>query len=203
MRFQYRHPKLYDFLIRFLYTRKLLEKFREEVGREQEVFEVAAGYGRMAGIIDFSNQYYGIDLNEIFVRYGRGKGIHLELKDIFDPAAYRQSDVFVVVDILHHFSPEKLQKLFHLIFLHAKKKVIIMEPSFVNVAEKHGIIGRFLGWIFKIVDDDGFNKIEHWFTHEQYQELFQSRFGSQHGKNFQMKYQKIGGHYLVTFTVSV
>lgn len=201
MRFQYRHPKLYDFLIRFLYTKKLLENFRYEVGKNQSVFEVAAGYGRMARLIDSSNQYYGIDLNNIFVKYGRKNGVNLEIKNIFDSEAYKKSDVFIVVDIIHHFPPEKIEKLFDIIFLHAERKVVVMEPSFVSFTKRYGILGKFLGWVFKIIDDDGFNRIEYWFTDEKYQELFQSRFGSRYGKKFQMKYQRLGGHHLVTFTV--
>lgn len=199
MRFQYRHPRLYDFLIRFLYTKKLLQKFKYEVGKNQSVFEVAAGYGRMSKLIDSSNQYYGIDLNKIFVDYGRKNGINLEIENIFNSKAYKKSDVFIIVDIIHHFSPEKLEKLFNIIFFYAEKKVIIMEPSFVSFTRRYGILGKFFGKIFRSIDDDGINRIEYWFTDEKYQDLFQSRFGSRYGKKFQIKYQKLGGHYLVTF----
>lgn len=64
MRFQYRHPRVYDFLIKFIYPKDLMDKFSDEVGKNQSVFDVAAGYGRVAKYIDSSNSYYGIDLNE-------------------------------------------------------------------------------------------------------------------------------------------
>ena len=84
MRFQYRHPRLYDLLIRLIYPHSLMSAFSVEVGKGQSVFEVAAGYGRIADFIDASNIYYGIDLNKIFVAYGLKKGRHLEGRDIFD-----------------------------------------------------------------------------------------------------------------------
>ena len=200
MRIQYRHPKLYDFLISFLYGRKLLEKFRQEVGKNHSVFDVAAGYERMVRFIDSSNRYVGIDRNEIFVNYGKRNKLQLKVRDIFDPTAYKQCDVFIVVDVIHHLTTEKLQDLFDLIFRHVKEKVVIIEPSFVSFRRRYGILGKFLGWIFRIIDDDGFNKIIRWLDDEEYQHLFQSRFGSQYGKRFTMNYQKLDGHHLVTFT---
>ncbi|MCH7604429.1 class I SAM-dependent methyltransferase [Patescibacteria group bacterium] len=202
MRIQYRHPKLYDFLISFLYGRKLLEKFRQEVGKNHSVFDVAAGYGRMVRFIDSSNRYVGIDRNEIFVNYGKKNRLELEVRDIFDSAAYKRCGVFIVVDVIHHLTTEKLQNLFDLIFRHVNEKVVIIEPSFVSLTRRYGILGKFLGWIFQIVDDDGFNKITRWLSDEEYQHLFQSRFGSQHGKRFTMKHQKLDEHHLVTFTFS-
>ena len=108
---QYRHPKIYDFFINFLYPKKLMEKFREEVGTGMTIFEVAAGYGRMSRYIDSSNLYYGIDLNPIFVASGRNQGINLDIKDIFDPAAYKTADIYILVDVIHHLDGEKLRKM--------------------------------------------------------------------------------------------
>ena len=62
-----------------------MNAFSVEIGKHHSVFDVAAGYGRIAKFIDPSNSYQGIDLNEIFINHGRKQGLHLEVKNIFDP----------------------------------------------------------------------------------------------------------------------
>ena len=199
MRIQYRHPKLYQFLVQVFYPKALWEKLRAEVGENNTVFDVGAGFGYVARFLHPSNQYYGIDRNEIFVEYGRKNGRNLELKDIFDKSAYRESDIFLVIDVVHHFSIEKLKILFDLIFAHTKKKVIVVEPTFLSKYNHYGIGGNFVGWIFRILDGDGFNKIGSWLREEEYQKLFQSRFSSEYDGNFEMNHQKVGGHHFVVF----
>ena len=203
MRVYYRHPKLYNLVVStLLYSKGLWEKFNAELGENQTIFEVAAGYGRVAEFIDPSNKYYGIDLNKIFVEHGRSHGIDLEVKDIFDPTAYKRSDVFIAVDLIHHLTPEKLKGLFDLIFSHAAKKVIIMEASF-SPMKRYGILGKVAEWIFKSLDTDGINKIERVMTNQEYRQLFESRFGSRYGEKFDFQYQLVGGrclYQLVTYT---
>ena len=130
MRIQYRHPKLYELLVhKFLYSRRLWERFRSEIGENNTVFDVGAGFGYVTRFLHPSNHYYGIDLNKVFVRHGRNMGINLETKDIFDPKAYKQSDIFLVVDIVHHFSRERLKVLFDCIFdMHKKKLLSLILP---------------------------------------------------------------------------
>jgi len=183
-----------------MYPKLLMDEFSERVGRNQSVFDVAAGYGRIAKFIDPSNIYYGIDRNEIFVNHGRQKGRKLEIKDIFDPGAYKESDVFLAIDIVHHLSREKLKDLFDIVFQHARKKVIIMEPAFVHLVSKYGVLGKFIDWFFRKIDYDGFNIINHWFTNEEYSELFKRRLGSQYGNKFSLDHRKVSNRHLVTFT---
>lgn len=200
MRIQYRYPKLYDFLISFLYPRDLLDRFQKEVGVNKTVFEIAAGYGRMSRFIHPSNKYYGIDLNKYFVNFGRKQGVNLDIKDIFDRKSYKKSDVYVAVDIVHHLSAAKLRKLFDLVFAHTKKKVIVIEPSFVNLESRQGLFGKCADWIFRSIDYDGFNGIERWLSEEEYMLLFRNRFMSSYGSNFSLRHQLLGNHHVVTFS---
>ncbi|MEK7510139.1 MAG: class I SAM-dependent methyltransferase [Patescibacteria group bacterium] len=203
MRIYYRYPKLYELIVtKLLYSKRLIERFREVVGKNQSVFEVAAGYGRVARFIDPSNVYRGIDLNEGFVHHGRELGLDLEVKDIFDPLAYRTSDVCIAVDLIHHVPTEKLKPLFDLIFSHTGRKVVIMEASFQPM-KRYGILGTLIEWIFCMIDDDGINKMKRVRTDREYEQLFENRFGSKHGKDFDLAYEKIEGKHpyqLVTFT---
>ena len=199
MRYQYKHPQIYDFLISFLYSDKLLEKFSETVGKNKTVFDIAAGYGRMSKFVDKSNLYYGIDLNKKFVEHGQKEGINLELKNIFDALVYKESDVFVLVDLVHHLTKESLHKLFDLVFSHTKEKVIVIEPAFVNLYSRYGFWGRIVDWFFKKIDDDGINKITRWFTEEEYTRLFDNRFGCTLCHSFYLEINKIGKHYFAVF----
>lgn len=195
MRIQYRYPKLYNAMISCFYSRDLLERFGEEVGKNQTVFEVGAGYGRVARFIHPSNTYHGIDLNRRFVEFGKKRGIDLEIRDIFDASAYRKSDVFIVVDIVHHLTAEQLKTLFDLIFVNAAKKVVILEPSY-DLMKRYGVLGKFVERVFRFLDDDGINNIERLRTEEEYRQLFEDRFGSEHGRAFEFLYAKVPGRHL-------
>ena len=201
MKIQYRYPKLYQiFVHKVLYPKRLWEKLRLEVGEKNTVFDVAAGYGYASNFLHPSNTYYGIDLNKNSVMYARKRGVDLELKNIFDPRAYKTNDIFLAIDIIHHLTPEKMKRLFSLIFQHAKRKVVVIEPAFVSITKKYGLFGKLLGWLFRILDDDGFTKIKHWLSEKEYQSLFRSHFSSEHGKNFEVDLQRIAGYHFVIFT---
>ena len=200
MQILYRHPKLYDFLARSLYSQRVLRKFREAVNKNHTIFDVAAGYGRVASLIDPSNIYHGIDLNPIFVAYARKRGVDVELRNIFDSKAYRKSDVFTLVDVVHHVPSAKLRELFDLIFSHTAKRVVIVESVFLGITRRYGIFGKMLGRLFSFIDDDGFNRIERWPTNAEYQKLFTDRFGSEIGKRFDIQQSLTDKHYIVVFT---
>ena len=201
MRIQYRHPKLYEFLVhKLLYPKGLWEKFKLEVGEYNTVFDVGAGYGYASRFVHPTSSYRGIDLNEAFVQHGQRSGIDLKMGDIFDPFVYKESDVFVAIDIIHHIAPKSLRSLFDLIFAHAKKKVIVIDPAFVSIARRYGIAGKLFGWIFSMLDDDGFQKIPRWMSEKEYANLFEIQFGSRHGKEFRTSKAKVGGYHFVTYT---
>ncbi len=199
MRIQYKYPQLYQLLIPIIHRKAVLEQFSKEVGSNVGVFDVAAGFGQMARYLDSSNAYYGIDLNRKFVEFGRKKNRDLAVKDIFDPTAYRQSDVFILVDVIHHLPQEKLPELFELIFTHAKQRVVVLEPAFLNLGKKYGPAGAAVDWAFKKLDDDGVNKIDHWLSEGEYETLFKDRFSAASGKQFELRVKKIYPYFLVTF----
>lgn len=200
MNIQYRFPRFFDFLISLIYTKKYMKRFSDEIGSHHTVFEVAAGYGRMNRYMDSSNTYYGIDLNTIFVDYGKKQGLDLYVKDALDRKSYKRSDIFVVVDFVHHISEHKLKILFDLIFSHADKKVVVVEPAMLDFTSRFGIFGELAGWLLARFDSDGFNRIHRFFSEEEYDRLFKNRFGSKIGENFDFDCIQLDGHYLVTFT---
>lgn len=199
MRFQYRHPRLYDFFIAWIYPPKLMKRVKELVGKDKSIFEVAAGYGRMADYIDSSSRYSGIDLNPFFLNYAKKKARNVTRGDMFNPASYYRSDVILLVDGVHHIEKDRLRVLFDLIFTHAQERVVVVEPAFVNFGSRYGAPGRILDKFLLWFDNDGFNRINRWFTDEEYSQLFQSRFGSALGKSFAVQHEKIANHHVVVF----
>lgn len=199
MGIQYRFPLIYKFFIRFLHNKKVVDVFNQEVGKNNKVFDIAAGFGQMADYIDSSNKYSGIDLNKHFVKYGKSKGLELKIGNVFDEKVYKKSDVIIAVDLIHHLPLSKLKPLFEAVFKNTRKKVVIMEPtspSLVNIWGPMGkIADRFIMWI----DSDGINKITKWLSDAEYNELFKKRFGAKEGNKFDLKIQKIFPYYLVTY----
>lgn len=196
---QYKFPTLYKHLIKLSHRKKLLEEFKKEVGKNNSVFDVAAGFGNMANFIDKSNSYYGIDINQNFIDYAAEKGIKVANKNIFKKSSYINSEVFVVVDVIHHLKNSELLELFDLIYSHANKKVIILEPCFLNLKSRHSMWGGVADKILMLLDNDGTNKIHSWPTQEEYQEMFKDRFGAKNGKNFTYNQKTIYPYWLVVY----
>lgn len=197
--FQYRHPKIYDAGIRLTQRPKILKEFKRQVGKNNSVFDVAAGYGRMASYVDETNEYQGIDLNDISIIHARKLNLNVKKGNIFDKDSYKKCDVYILVDVVHHIEPDKLVNLFNLVFSSAKSKVVILEPSFVNLEAKYGFIGKYIDKILMKLDNDGINTITKWYTEEEYQELIDSRFSSKFGNDFSVRVQKINPYYIITY----
>lgn len=126
--------------------------------------------------------------------------MNLEVRDIFKESSYKESNVFVIVDVIHHLTKKQLKALFNLIFRYANRKVVVIEPAFVNLSAGYGIFGKLVDSFFKTMDYDGFNRINRWFTDEEHSELFQGRFGSEYGSSFLIQQKKVSNHHLITFT---
>ena len=200
MGLQYKFIWLYRLLIPIIHRKKVKNSFAKAVGKNVSVFEVACGFGQTADYLDSTATYSGIDLNEKFIKYAKEKGKDVRLGDIFEPRSYQPSDVITLVDIIHHMPGEKLPELFDHIFQFAQKKVVILEPSFVNLESKYGLAGRAVDWIFKKLDSDGFNTIERWYSESEYAEMFESRFGSKLGEKFEVSVEKVWPYNLVTYS---
>lgn len=202
MMIQYKYPFVYKLFIPITHRKSVLSTFKNEVGKNVDIFDVAAGFGQMSKYIDVTNTYYGIDLNKKYVRYANKRGRCIVLGDIFDKKAYVGKDVFILVDVIHHLPPQKLSQLFDLVFEHAKKRVVILEPAFLNLGSKYGVFGSIMDWMFKKLDNDGVNKIEHWMSEKEYEKLFQKRFGSSRGDEFRVKVLKKYPYFVVTYSKS-
>ncbi|HSX15861.1 MAG TPA: class I SAM-dependent methyltransferase [Candidatus Saccharimonadales bacterium] len=197
---QYRHPWLYRLTIPLIHTRPVLRAFRRAVGKHVSVFDVAAGFGGMAGHIDRTNTYSGIDLNDVYLAHARQQGLDVRRGNIFDAAAYKSADVFILVDVVHHIAESKLPELFDLVFAHAKRRVVVMEPYYMSLCETYGPAARPIEWALRVLDSDGTNTIGRWFTRAEYESMFTAGFSSRHAADFTVSVQKAYPYYIVTYT---
>ncbi len=169
--FIYFHPAIYEVGIKVLYL-DALKILKDIVGKHKTVLEPASGYGRNQKFLYPSCVYSGFDLNKSFVKYARKKGRNVFLGDIFEERNFKEVDVILLCDILHHLSDDKIKKLLILATKYAKEKIVIVEPQFVKIASKKNVFSRLFAKIFSIVDYDGFNKIENWLSEKEYYDLF-------------------------------
>ncbi|MDP6600012.1 MAG: hypothetical protein QF798_01085, partial [Candidatus Woesearchaeota archaeon] len=70
----FRNPWLYSLSIRLLHFDGF-KKIRDIIGKEKNVFEPACGFGRLQRYLYDSCSYSGIDLNEIFINFGKKRGL--------------------------------------------------------------------------------------------------------------------------------
>lgn len=199
MGIQYRFTWLYRLLIPIIHRKKVVLAFKRAVGTDVSVLDVACGYGQMLDYMDESVEYNGIDLNEHFLAYAKKHGRNVKRADIFDKKSYKHVDVVCLVDVIHHLPEERLPELFDLLYSHAKKRVVVLEPAFVDLADKYGWIGKPIDWLFKKLDNDGINEIEKWLSEEEYIELFDTRFSSNEGKHFNVNRNKVWPYHVVVF----
>ncbi len=129
----FRNPWLYSLSIRMLHFDGF-KKLRGIIGKEKNVFEPACGFGRLQRYLHDSCSYSGIDLNEIFINFGRKKGLDIQIGDVLEEKNYIKSDIIILCDILHHLTKDKIQKVVSIATKFAKEKVVIMEPAFVGLA---------------------------------------------------------------------
>jgi len=139
----YRHPKIYNLILKFLHGNALDERFKimaEEVGKNKKVLDVGCGPGNFAEYLDSTCDYSGIDLNEKFIAHAKEKGLNVKLGDLLDEKNYTNCDVTIICDILHHVVPDDKT----VVEMCKKKsaKTIICEPfseeNFLN-----GILDKF------------------------------------------------------------
>jgi SAM-dependent methyltransferase len=98
----------------------------KEIGYGKLVFELGCGTGILTDYLDKSCDYIGWDLNQRFIKYVRRRGYKAEVRDIFNFADYPDSDICVLIDVLHHIIPK--QEVLIKNILDATKKLIVVEP---------------------------------------------------------------------------
>ena len=182
----YKYPLLYDWGIRFIYFDGL-KILKNMVGPRKSVFEPACGYGRMKNYLYPDCTYSGVDLNEDFIRFGRKKNRDIRVGNALDERWYRESDIVLLGDILHHLKNGEKYHLVSLAVRYAREKVVIIEPLFVDIASRNNGFSRVIGKLMARMDADGFNEIDRWLSKEQYMGLLRTLKEFNHIKEMKLR----------------
>lgn len=163
--FMYRFPLLYNLsmFLSFpcLYYSNQMKIVAKIVGKNKKVFDVACGTGLIAGFLDKSCKYRGIDLNERFVKSAIKSGLNIKTANIFDETAYPKSADFIIIShTLHHIHPKE-KSLISMAKRHAKA-VLVIEG--INSTRSSLLWNNFIGKFTKLFelfgDSDGINDNE-------------------------------------------
>jgi methionine biosynthesis protein MetW len=142
----YRHPAVYQALMRVLYGRGFDERYSaiaELIEPGSEVFEVCAGdaYLYEHHLARRGVRYRGGDLSEVFVRHAQRRGITLERLDVArDPIPV--ADYVVMQASLYQFIPEHGRVIAALLGA-ARQQLILAEPV-ENLSTSSSALVRWL-----------------------------------------------------------
>ena len=196
----YKYPFVYKLIdATRLGKKKVKQRIRFLVGENKKVFDVACGYGEMREALDPSCDYAGLDLNEVFINYGRKRGRNIWVEDAVRVPSYPQSDVIIIWDLVHHITTGEVREVLTKALSDAEK-VVIVEPSYLGLT-RIKIFGRFFDWLFTTLDQDGVNPKRTWRTQQEYIRDFKNFFGL-NMTGFKVAVERIGLSLLAVYTRS-
>lgn len=133
----YWHPYLYEAALRLLYRsyyRERIQAVAERIPEGSSVADVCAGDCSLYryGLRDKQIPYAAYDLNPVFVRWARGRGLAMEKLDLWSQEI-PPADCVVMMGSLYQFIPAHAGILDKLIRA-ARRRVIVNEPV-MNLAQ--------------------------------------------------------------------
>ncbi|MBW3003687.1 methyltransferase domain-containing protein [Candidatus Woesearchaeota archaeon] len=161
--FVYKSPTIYNIYLRCSLPLRALSKrlklISRLVGENKTVLDVACGPAHLYEFLDKSTKYSGFDLNKRFIDYANKKfKLNLKVGNATDPKMYDRNDIIIILDILHHLTPDQRTKVVELAFSNSDK-VIICEPFLPEFFKKKGLLVRLARKIFEYFEKDGFNRV--------------------------------------------
>jgi len=123
----YWHPVFYYALMQIIYKGKLKEHYTllaKEIDN-LKVLDLCCADGRLADFLINKKNYLGIDINHIFVKSAKKKGIEVKKGDILD-IEWPETDCIILMGSLYQFYPNH-DSLVKKMLNHASKKVILSE----------------------------------------------------------------------------
>ncbi len=171
----YSHPLVYKTVMRFLYAggyNERLQSVASYIPAGSSVTELCSGFGDLylQALKHKNIAYTGYDLNPGFVRYGKNKGLNLQLADI-NSAQLVASDYVVIQSSLYQFIPNHKQLIDRALSL-ANKQVIITEPV-RNLSDSPIVL---LAWVARKSADPGTGHKAARFNKESAQAFFQQHY---------------------------
>ncbi len=124
------------------------------VSPKDSVLDVGCGTGTFQSYLN-GNDYLGLELNDNFISYAKGKNRNVIKQDATTFDRYGDFDVCIVIDFLHHLNP-KHGELMEKALSGIRKRVIVCEPY--EFSGRHPIVKELI----KILDSDGMNNSGEW-----------------------------------------
>ena len=153
----YRSGTVFRIAMRLLHGPDLDRKYAhicKFISPGDRVLDVGCGTATLQSHLN-GNEYLGLEMNDKFIAYARKKGRNVMKQDAMKFRRFRDFDVCVMMDVLHHLNPRHA-RLVKRALSGVKKTLIISEPF--EVPDRHGMLKR----ISRILDDDGINDSGEW-----------------------------------------
>jgi len=176
----YKYPQLYIWGLNRIHKSNFSKRYQymaSFVKSGDLVLEPACGPAVLADYLPQGSSYYGFDTNQEFVDYALKKHLEVCLGNVLDIKNYRQADVVIVCDVLHHLRPADRKEFIKNCFSSAKKVFIICEPG-----KKEKKADGFLNLMRKCLaewseqDGTGEFKTEYFLTRDQLFEQIREGF---------------------------
>lgn len=155
----------YGIGIRLMHGRSLKQRYQYIASLSADrVIDVGCGTGKLSDYLSENDYYFGIDLNERFLRHAKKYGRNVSRQDALAFDRFSEFDVCVITDVLHHINPRH-EEFMERVLREVKKRVIVCEPYDVPADP----ISKKLS---ELLDHDGFNKPYEWMDKEKLIEFY-------------------------------
>lgn len=186
----YKQPFLYRLMMRILYGKEYLERFKtiaSFIANRSSVVELCCGFGDFYayGLKDKQIDYLGIDLSPDFVKQGLKNGLNIIEQDV-NNFNFSKSDYYVMISSLYHFYPQP-EIIIKKMLLAATGNVIIVEPIKNLLNSKYKIISR----LALLLTNEGDGKNSFRFTEESLDRMMKFNFEKNIVKVRKTKKEKI------------
>jgi 2-polyprenyl-3-methyl-5-hydroxy-6-metoxy-1,4-benzoquinol methylase len=147
-------------MLKIMHGKNLKKRYSfiaDQIEENDFVLDLGCGTGLLADYLK-AKRYLGMDVNKDFVRFAKSKGHDVVNSDIFEFEKYPGSvDVVVLVDMLHHITPQEEVLMKRLAEMDLKK--IIVSESIPTI-QRGSFFYRVARFIYRVFDDDGHNEMK-------------------------------------------
>lgn len=151
--------------IRLMHGRSLEQRYQYIAKLSTDsVIDVGCGTGKLSDYLSDDDYYFGIDLNERFLRHAKKQGRNVMRQDALEFDRFSEFDVCVITDVLHHINP-KHEEFLERVLRDVRKRVIVCEPFDVPA-------DPIFKKLSEIIDNDGINKPDEWMDKESLIEFY-------------------------------
>lgn len=155
--FLYWHPIIYKVGLWLYHGRNLRKRYEyiaKEIGKNKTVLEPGCGPGLLAKYLDPSCKYIGFDIDPIFVKHAKKKGLNIYKGDALKAKSYKKADAIVLCDFVHHIGRKDEKKMLRLCNRFSKKIIICEQPAPELLKRM-----TFYVWAYNYLDQDIAGKV--------------------------------------------